>query len=58
MVIVLVGAGAHEADFVHDLRDLWHQLADLESRNRGGNAFVFPANLLHRLRLQIKAVVV
>ena len=58
MVIILVGAGTHEADFVHDLGDLWHKFADLEAWNRGGNAFVFPANLLHRLRLHIKAVVV
>jgi hypothetical protein len=58
VVIVLVGAGADEADLVHHLRHVRQQLADLQPRHARGDAAVFAADLLHRVRLEIEGVVV
>ena len=56
-MVILVRAGADEADLVHRLRHLREQVADFETGDVGRNLGILAANLLHRAGLQVERVV-
>ena len=57
VVVIFVRTRPDQADAIHDLGDFGKQFADVQAGDGGGDAFVFAADLLHGIRLQIKSIV-
>jgi len=58
VMVVAMGAGADQRDFVHNAAHVRQQLANMRAGYIGGDGPIDAANLFRRIRLEIEAVMV